>query len=512
MLRHRVLVLLFLLLVGAFWSAGMWHADAVSHEAVITEAVCGQLLANTTEGRQALVSSVWWPPLPVLLRLPLTAFIAPGPVPVASLLISALAGAAVLLLLERLLRLWPLGRWRLLFVAALLLHPDFLRECISGSSATTVIFFLLVTVFGMVQWVTTHRVRYLVYMAVATALVALLSCEMIPWLVMVFLLVFMTLGVHPWPRGQKEAVLILVLLPPLYAAGLWMLMNWLIMGDALYFMRSLWGHPWFSTDPGQVPISGQFTTPAISAGYLVAILAGVLLLALSLWRRNRAGVFLGLLALSPLVQALLLSSRGMFWDSVPVLLVLVPLAIVAAAYLFELLPPGEKGRTPVLTAGFLALVVLLGMAWLDALAERAAPPSVTGRAPGRVQEPRATTREAGLGHVQTERAEVLPAVEARLRSRSPFAKVFVCGYDGLLLLGDHKGDLFLPTFDFNFHKAREDYHGQHLYLLIHRPAGRNRMESIHWKYERIYYIGSRWTLWDGDFGDWRLFEVVQAAL
>ena len=69
---------------------------------------------------------------------------------------------------------------------------------------------------------------------------------------------------------------------------------------------------------------------------------------------------------------------------------------------------------------------------------------------------------------------------------------------------------FVPSLDLNFNKAREDYYGHRLFVLVHRPEGRSAMDSVHWKFYRIYIQGSRTTLYDSDWGPWRLFEIVQA--
>jgi hypothetical protein len=70
--------------------------------------------------------------------------------------------------------------------------------------------------------------------------------------------------------------------------------------------------------------------------------------------------------------------------------------------------------------------------------------------------------------------------------------------------------VFVRSLDFNFDKAKQDYPGRDLFVLVRQPRARSGMDSIHWKYPRIFELGSHTTLYDGDFGDWRLFEIVQA--
>jgi hypothetical protein len=105
----------------------------------------------------------------------------------------------------------------------------------------------------------------------------------------------------------------------------------------------------------------------------------------------------------------------------------------------------------------------------------------------------------------------MPRIERHVLNRSKYATVFVCGYDGFSLLGARPSPVFIRALDFNFDKAEKDYSGHDLYVLVRQPQGRSAMDSIHWKYERIFTLGSRTTLYDADFGDWRLFEIIQAT-
>jgi hypothetical protein len=70
--------------------------------------------------------------------------------------------------------------------------------------------------------------------------------------------------------------------------------------------------------------------------------------------------------------------------------------------------------------------------------------------------------------------------------------------------------VFISVLDFDLEKAKKDYRGYALYVLVRRPVGRSAEDSIHWKYDRIYDFGAQGALYDSDWGDWRLFEIIQA--
>jgi hypothetical protein len=482
--RTGLALLLLAGLAALFFAVGLRRLEWVSREAVVCEAVCHELLANRTVGRQALVSSVWWPPLPVLLRMPFAALFGRDGWPAApSLAVSALAGAAVLLALWRALGRWRLGRWRVPLLAALVLNPLFLRECVNGSSTLVAVSLLLFTAYGLAEWTATREVRLLVYLALGAALLLWTSSELSLWLPLVFLLLAIDHLLRPAEPGQREATLLLATLPLLYVAALWLLMNWLIMGDGLYFLRSL---ATGATEPAPVfddPLRTGVTY------YLAAGVSGVALVGCAL-RRDRTGAFLGLLAVAPLALALLLLARGYLWQPEPVLFSLLPLACLAAGRLAA----GE----PRLRSRALILAMPL-IVTVTAVLETAFHPEMPA-------EPAAAARSTA------ETEEWLPPIEQHVRRQSRYPTVFVCGYDAFVLLGPrYDRDLFVPALDFNFHEARQAYRGRTLYILVHRPRGRSGMDSIHWQHEGIFALGSRGTLYDGTWGDWHLFEIIQAT-
>ena len=111
--------------------------------------------------------------------------------------------------------------------------------CLFAGMCTMAVFFALLTAHGLVQWVEGRRLRDLVSMAFGSALLLLTFAELSGWLVLAFALLAVDQALTPSTHAQREATLLLGLLPFVYAACLWLLGNWLIMGDAFYFLRSI---------------------------------------------------------------------------------------------------------------------------------------------------------------------------------------------------------------------------------------------------------------------------------
>ena len=161
-------------------------------------------------------------------------------------------------------------------------------------------------------------------------------------------------------------------------------------------------------------------------------------------------------------------------------------------------------------------------------------PVVTFRQPTSVEEPT--------------NSQILREVSAVARARSPYARVFVCGYEGLELLASSiEGRValstaatspapaeesaapappepsvagtappappppsvpFTPVLDLHLNELRRAYHGQVLFLLVRLPDGEGRFESHALRHPGLYEFGDDGTLLAGDFGPWRLYELI----
>jgi hypothetical protein len=180
-----------------------------------------------------------------------------------------------------------------------------------------------------------------------------------------------------------------------------------------------------------------------------------------------------------------LAVRGFLWDQSVAALALGPAAVMSAGYIAGT-GPWRAVLMPLFAPAAAGLVAL----------------GLCGSGPRQ-----AVPLDDGERNVQWAQK-----IERHVLLQSPHAKVFVCGYAGFEMVAMTESRVFVPCLDFNLGTVRRDYHGHKLYLLIHEPKGRGEMDSIHWKYEKAYYLGVGETLYDSDWGHWRLFEIVEAPV
>jgi hypothetical protein len=276
---------------------------------------------------------------------------------------------------------------------------------------------------------------------------------------------------HGETRSRVRAWALLGWLPLVYALGVWVLMNRLVLGDPLYFLRSL-GH--------------LMPRPLL---FVLALLAPALLFVPALvvtWVRDAraqkpgagpvaASALLVSFALALVACGAVLERFGVGWDTLSLRVCALAVLIVALTRLQQPLPR---------LALALALFVGASAFWFKGAA----------RAEAAAEDREALCRD----------------VEAYVNERTPYGRVFVLGYAGLDLLRGYSGGRLMANLDFHVGGLRRAYKGQNLYVLVPEPKGAVCAESIFWKYPDIYTLGGDRLLYAESFGRWRLFEVVTA--
>jgi len=241
--KRRVGVYLFLLLVAAgvlcaFYRVG--PQGPPSREAVLSVGVGEDLLLGLTRGRQGLIGSLRWAPLPTLLVLPLLNVTgAPGST-FGACVVAAVGAACLCVFLSRWWAQYGMREAvRVPIAVALFLSPPLLKPILLGRADPVFAFLVIATLAHFIHWWETEELRSLAYTAVCAGLACLVRYQAV---VLPAVLMLLLLG-HLVARRKREAyvegTLITFLVPCLYFVGLWFAANWLIMGDAAFFLRGL---------------------------------------------------------------------------------------------------------------------------------------------------------------------------------------------------------------------------------------------------------------------------------
>jgi hypothetical protein len=228
---------------------------APSEDAIVRAGVGTDLFNGLARGRQGLVGSLRWAPVPTLLAAPFLRL--PG-LSLGPFGMSVVAAGSYALLCA-FLNSWWASRGvpfciRLPTLLALYLSPRVRYQIAAGTSTPVFVLLTVLTVCYFLDWWETRELRSLAYLSLVVGLGLATQYQ--------FLLIFLgvLLGVlprvlmgrsalarspaqpHEKPEPYAEGTLILFVSPALYLALLWIMANWLIMGNPGFFLRGLpWG-------------------------------------------------------------------------------------------------------------------------------------------------------------------------------------------------------------------------------------------------------------------------------
>lgn len=466
-------------LAFVFFTAAAWYAvfvlGIIPEDAVVRSGQALDLLAGTDAGRQSLICSPWWPPLPALLHLPLVCCGAQiGGVPL-SCLVSALCGAGMLLCLGRIFAQFGVpGPFRGVLLLAVAVHPTVLRASATGADVSLVFFLLAAVLWHLLAWIDGRRIGDFLRMTAGAALLGTAATEG-AWYVAALVPLVIGVGVAQKKSGREiEALVLLFLAPAVYLVCLWFLFNWLVLGDALYFLRGWLVHRVAAPIP-PCSVAGCLRSvmeyfPAFAVALCVAVVGCA--------RRGRLFCLPAIVfSLVPLGFCGIAGAAGLLPDPVRILAPVVLLSVVLAVTAMR-----RDDPRPVRTA-MSALIALLLIAAIPGAA-RMPPPAVRSVASAEIAE-----------------------VESYIAMHAADARVFITDFSGYRYrFFSRRGLPVVHCFDFRPETAWKSAAAP--LLVVSRPRGMAACDGIHLRYPDLYAEGSSFAVLEREFEDWRIFRIV----
>ncbi|GEM_PF-6822976 len=259
------------------------QSNCLCPEVIVRTGLASDLWAEEIRGRQGLICSFWWPPLMTLLSLTFFALHFPFRIFLPAHLISVFSGGLTAFFINRLAqkqKVPPFFRW--IFVSGLLVHPWVRHLFSTGTDYAVFLMLCSGTVFGLVCWMKEKKIRYFLLLNIFSGLALLCHPAGLLLVAAVLITVIIFSLVKEKDSQARQATILLYLTPVLYAAALWLLGNWVIMKDSLYFLRWVNGKTFFQN---------IFLTPGVCSDYFpgVTLLVAVYLSTMILagWRNQK---------------------------------------------------------------------------------------------------------------------------------------------------------------------------------------------------------------------------------
>ncbi|MFT9368328.1 glycosyltransferase family 39 protein [Paenibacillus polymyxa] len=465
-----------------------------------------------------------WNPLPSLLEMVILLlypiFPALASYGLAAVILSATFSALTAMLLYRAgVRTGLSSRMSLLLALLYALNPFILLFGANGLSDSLYIYFIMMTVIEFALWLKDRMTASLIVSGLALAMAFWTRYEAVPLgvamavgVVLAILFLHRNLGRRELALREKlhkvEATWLLLLLPVVFSGLLWIFFNYLIMGNAFYFLNSEYSNTAQSAellnDDKFVEI---FSNPLVALKFIASKtiwysvpLFAILFIRLLSGRLFRWGTLIILLLFLsvPGLQFLLMmrqSSYGWF----RYFMYVFPITVAWLPYELSQL----QGRWRRAAFGLVSVSLLLTAGLLSYALTR---PDI---AP---DENSFLTRTGNVNYVRQESDrkiavwldEHLPKSTIMTDSASAYTMIVYSQYP----------KRFLITSDYSFNKALSYPQDNHVdYILVPKIMSGMPLSKINMVYPNLYEHGAPWVQLEREFnGEWRLYKVLPKAL
>lgn len=454
-----------------------------------------------------------WNPLPSLMELPfmwLVPFFKPlATAALAGVIVTSLfaAGTAVLIYNNCIRFNVPVGL-SLLLTALYAFNPFIFIYGFNGMSEVMFIFFLVLATTQLVQWTYDEVPFHLFWVGVALASAFLIRYEAIPFAAAVFLAVcfFMfkkrsQLESVKSAWGYFEGTVLVIFMPLVSCIILWILLNWIIMGDPLYFLTSAYSNEAYtSANLGADMLLLQWNIPGVllyalkMSVYFIPLTIVILFIRLinrSLFRWETLMFLVLVLSIPAFESFMLLRGASFGW----LRFFVYPLLIAVAWLPFELRE--MKDRAPLFKP---VAIVLCCLALVFSAVSVGIP----------LKNPEVAGEEYSTYFMKSGSSNLDMQIDIAAYIDEHYANtVFLMDsyYTWYVIMNMDSPDKVITSCSYTFYGAIEspaEFDVQYI-LLVDPEIG--AADAINRYYPDLYENGADWCTMEKDFGDYRVYKV-----
>jgi hypothetical protein len=448
-----------------------------------------------------------WAPLPTILQLPLVLIPQLRVNGFSGNLVTALCGTGSVLVFLLFLRQAKLPRvLNYLLLLVYILNPMILFYSANGMSEMVLELFVMLTAYCYLRWNQTHNWIYLSVCGVTTSLAFLSRYD--ASFVAIAITIF--IGIEAITNIRKnyayaESAVLLYVSPVAYVVFLWVLLNWLIMGDPLYFARSAYSNAGqigyqLALIPDLLPLKhnllaslwvGLRETAEIFPFFIIVT---IWLAILSILRKK--WVWLGVLALS---WSLILFSTGNLFMGQSALFIryfisAIPMGVIMIAGVLSMHSP--RWRIPIAS---LFCVLVAGSAYFTT-------------------QSMMTHTEWGQWNDQVVHAVLTNTPLNSWKEEQALAKYINEKTTGFVMVDDFQGyrviffsgkpSRFLTPSDSTFKSYLSDPFNHVNYILTSSSQLEGELNQVNNAYPYLFTKGGAWVKLEYEDSTWKLFKVI----
>lgn len=457
-----------------------------------------------------------WAPLPTLLQLPLVLIPPLRADGLSGNILTAIMGALTAVTINQTLRLWPIERlYRYAIMAAFVLNPMILFYSSNGLSEMTFVFFTILSIHLLILWQRSEHYMYLGLLGMSVAMAFLARYDtVVHAMLLIGVIWIVSLKMPESSFAKSQALIVFFGVPVIFATGLWVMFNWMFMGDALHFVRGEYSNA-AQIDYQMVLLSNIETLRHNPIGITKYIgtetgqlfppfLLGIGLLTFDfLVTKNRLAISLAMLALSfPVFQGMNMF-EGQSAAFLRYFILAIPYGILLVGFQISRIRP--KWAILKHAVRVIAVLVLAGSGILSGWKMNQA----TEWGQWNDIFLNALIHQYRVDAWSEER-EIARYLDERIDRRGVLVDDFQ-GYRVIFYTG--KPWLFVATGDDDFKETLENPVGKASYILASPTKLEGVLNKINKQYPALYDHGTEWATLEKEWQElgWRLYRVAEPA-
>lgn len=430
--------------------------------------------------KQSIIGSIWFPPLPVIIRAPFA--LLPFTVNPSFLnnIVSSFFGAGTVLLFNHFIKAWHWDRLSRTFLLFLIVfNPFLLFISITGTDLSVFTFFFTGTVGYFLLWLKDDEMRHFTSMVFFISLMAITKVEGLFYGIILIFSIAVMLFCKKYNYSKKESYLLLSLSPVLYLLFIWSLFNWFIFGDWLYFIRGVPFHISRLSFPETFFAGTLFSLRDIF--HYIYIIGAVSLFS-GIFKKRISLIFLFFFIIAVPFSVFFTEPDGGY-NSVFSLIPVIPVGLFMLLENTSCFCCFKKEGSIKKTRMFLLILLLLSYLF-------PAPLNIIRR------------EIAGQ-----KKSSVSSEFIQYIREFSTGNRIIVTGYKGYILTYyTGKKDNILHVFDFyteNIYRVKEPS-----FLLVAEPSAGKDWDGIYSRYKGIDNQGADFTLLEKKIPLWKIYRLI----
>ncbi|MHB8075002.1 hypothetical protein [Desulfosporosinus fructosivorans] len=457
-----------------------------------------------------------WNPIPSLLELPLL-LLWPVYKPIASaglagvLISSIFAAGSAVLILRNCIHFGVSTGLGIVLTLLYAFNPFIFIYGFNGMSEMPFCFMIIWAVTSLTQWLEDPLPSHILKMGIALMLAFLTRYEAIPFAACIALSVAIAILFMRLQYGKSEhmdlksyfiyleGTLIVLLSPVVYTVIVWVLYNYIIMGDAFYFLHSNYSNSAQAQALLDNPIMSPLIDHPVSVIYymlvksIVFLAPFILILLIRLFSRNLlkwdfAILIILVLSINSLQFLMLFKGESYGWMR----FFMYPLPILMAWIPYEFNSKWNNLRVSLVVVTLLLSALFMGWA---------------------VNNVNIASEEYKAFHSNDdyEKFENQREIAKFINEKLPDSRILMDSFTTyIIIIGNLHPNNLVVTCSYNFKDAVENPRDEQInYILVPSTVGSylNKLDAINMAYPNLYENGADWCTLVKEFNNYRLYKV-----